>query len=164
MDVDLVPAVATPPSNNPPFAPIVISDVAPLSLSDPDIATSPQQPESPIAQTESPEDPADFSGAVAVEGTFDIKGVHGSFINKTTVRYWKGIPGGEKWISMVRSYIDLERMIPTDAVRDSLFNSVVIINLFPVVAFISLYKTTAARGSKLVERPKVLEEGYTHGQ
>jgi hypothetical protein len=33
---------------------------------------------------------------------------------KTTVQYWEGIPGGEKWIKMVQGYIDLERLPTTN--------------------------------------------------
>ena len=134
MDVDPIPTVTNPPSNAPPYA----FDTAPettLSPSlDPNLATDesrsdlhtgslslpdpgplplcdvPQQPCSLTTQAKLPVAFTQLLAAVVVEGTFDIKGIHGKFINKTTAWYWKDIRGGDKWISMLRSYIDLERM------------------------------------------------------
>ena len=47
---------------------------------------------------------------VTAESSFNIVGVHGDFITTALVQYWGGILGGEKWIKMVQSYLDLERM------------------------------------------------------
>ena len=109
----------------------------PLNPSPPSHHNTPQQPNSPTTQAEPPTAFTRLPAAVAVEGTFDIKGVHGKFINKTTARYWKGIPGGEKWICMVRSYINFERIVPTVAVRDSACTSVVATDLFSSRFFVS---------------------------
>ena len=61
--------------------------------------------------------------ATAVEGTFDIKGVHGKFITAATIQFWENILGGEKWIKMVQSYLDLERMPPTKNVCNNLLSA-----------------------------------------
>lgn len=55
--------------------------------------------------------------APAVEGAFDRDGVHGDFITAVTIKYWESILGGEKWIKMVQSYLNLKRM-PLNTVRD----------------------------------------------
>ena len=54
--------------------------------------------------------------ASAGGSALDPTGVHGDFISKDTCAYWESVPGGEKWIEMVKSYLALEAMAPTKAV------------------------------------------------
>lgn len=115
----------------------------------------------PPTQTESAAVSSQPSAAVPIKGAFNIKGVHGGFINKATVQYWNSIPGGEKWVNMVQAYIDLERMPPTNAVCHTLFlDSVSIIDLYPG-ASAPLPRVPAMRGRELVEKPKILKEACT---
>lgn len=52
----------------------------------------------------------------AGHGAFDLAGVHGDFISECTRVHWESVPGGEKWVEMVKSYLILETMVPTKVV------------------------------------------------
>jgi hypothetical protein len=71
------------------------------------------------SQTESPIPPRSSTptpGAVlappllvcAESGAFDLTGVHGGFISKDTRIYWESVPGGARWVELVKSYLKLE--------------------------------------------------------
>jgi hypothetical protein len=95
------------------------NDLSPPAPNLPPSRDGPQQPllDSSADQAESPAAFIQLPAVVTVKGTFDIEGVHGDFISKTTVQYLEGIPGGAKWINMVRSYTDLERLPLINTVR-----------------------------------------------
>ena len=52
----------------------------------------------------------------AENGAFDLAGVRGDFIFERTCMHWESVPGGEKWVEMVKSYLILEMMVPTKVV------------------------------------------------
>ena len=54
--------------------------------------------------------------ACAGSGSFDPVNVHGDFISKDTCVYWESVPGGEKWFSLVKSYLELEALPPIKGV------------------------------------------------
>ena len=85
----------------------------------PDNEPNQQPPDSLAVEGESLGALGQFPAVVAVETAFNIEGVHGTFISKATIKYWENILGGRKWIQMVQSYLDLERMPPTDSVCDA---------------------------------------------
>ena len=55
--------------------------------------------------------------ASARKGALDPTGILGGFISENTCAYWGSVPGGEKLIAMVRSYIELQTMPPLKNVR-----------------------------------------------
>ena len=140
MDVDPVHTVTNSSSNIPPHVPNTAPETTPSPPLDPDLVADesgtdlstggpslpdpsppsprdvPQQPSSLATQAKLPS--ASTQLPAAVKSTFDVKGVHGRFITKTTARYWKDVRGGKKWISMLQSYIDLERMPKANIIRD----------------------------------------------
>lgn len=141
MDVDHVPTVTVLPSDNPPYVPNLATETVLSPPLDPDLITNefgtdlntdgsslpdsnppslntPQQPNSPTTQTKFSLVFTQPPAAVVVKVTLDIKGVYGRFINKAVVRYWKDVPGSEKWISMLQSYINLEWMPQTNTICD----------------------------------------------
>ena len=48
----------------------------------------------------------------AGNGAFNLTGVLGDFISECTCTYWESVPGGERWIAMVTSYLRLQTMPP----------------------------------------------------
>ena len=54
--------------------------------------------------------------ASAGNGTFDLTGVCGDPISESTRGYWESVPGGEKWVAMVKSYLELQKMPPSSRV------------------------------------------------
>lgn len=141
MDVDRVPAVTVLPLDNPPYVPDLATETTLSPPLDKDLITDefgtdlntdgsslpdpnhpslnvPQQPNFLTTRVKPPTVFTQPPATVAMNITLDIKGVHGKFINKAAIRYWKDIPGGGKWISMLRSYVDLERMPQTNTVHD----------------------------------------------
>lgn len=97
MNVDPVPTATIPPLCNGLETDLDTSTSPLPGLSPPSSPVAPQQSNSVTTRVV----PTQLPLAVATKGTFDIKGIHGTFVNKTTVRYWKDIPGGEKWVAMV---------------------------------------------------------------
>ena len=53
-------------------------------------------------------------------GTFDLTGIHGSFISEDTRAYLESVPGGEEWVSLVKSYLKLEAIPPLKGVSSRL--------------------------------------------
>jgi hypothetical protein len=47
------------------------------------------------------------------DGTFDLTGIPSDFISESTRAYWESVPGGEKWVAMVKSYLVLQTMPPS---------------------------------------------------
>ena len=90
----------------PPFSKGLSPDPPPIHLS-PDIFTS-LQPNTPTPIT-TPTQPLLTS---AQSGAFDLTGISGDFISESTCIHWESIPGGEKWVEMVKSYLRLEAMVP----------------------------------------------------
>ena len=52
----------------------------------------------------------------ARNGAFNLTGVRGDFISEDTREYWESVPGGDKWVEMVTSYLMLETMVPLKSV------------------------------------------------
>ena len=53
----------------------------------------------------------------AGNGAFDLTGIPGDFIPESIRTYWESVPGGEKWVEMVKSYLTLQTMPPSKDVR-----------------------------------------------
>ena len=53
----------------------------------------------------------------AGNGTFDLTGVSGDLVSESTCKYREMVPGGEKWVAMVRSYLVLQSMPPLKAIH-----------------------------------------------
>ena len=54
---------------------------------------------------------------------FDLTGVRGNFISEDTCTYWGSVPGGTEWVTLVRSYLELEAIPPTKGVSLVLSNA-----------------------------------------
>ena len=65
---------------------------------------------SPCSATPAKTPLAQPSLASAGNNAFDLTGVCGDFISKSTREYWESVPGGEKWVAMVKSYLVLQTM------------------------------------------------------
>ena len=52
----------------------------------------------------------------AGNGAFSLTGVLGDFISERTRMYWESVPGGEKWATMVKSYLILQTILPSNDV------------------------------------------------
>lgn len=59
----------------------------------------------------------------AKSGTFDSASVHGDFISKDTCAYWESVPGGAKWIELVKNYLKLEAIPPIKSVSPTLIHT-----------------------------------------
>ena len=55
----------------------------------------------------------------AGNGAFNLTGVLGDFISESIRAYWESVPGGEKWVAMVKSYLILQTILPSRDVRAS---------------------------------------------
>jgi hypothetical protein len=53
----------------------------------------------------------------AGNGAFDLTSVLGDFISESVRTYWESVPGGEKWVAMVQSYLLLQTIPPSKDVR-----------------------------------------------
>lgn len=53
----------------------------------------------------------------AGNGTFNLTGVIGDYISESTRTFWESVPGGEKWVAMVKSYLELQTIPPSKGVR-----------------------------------------------
>jgi hypothetical protein len=88
---------------------------------DPDQPPIPSPPRSNILTPKTiPTQPLSPS---ARNSAFDLTGVRGDFILEDTRVYWESVPGGEKWVKMVTSYLMLETMAPLKSVRTVLLYS-----------------------------------------
>jgi len=54
--------------------------------------------------------------STAGRGAFEPDGTCEDFINEAVVAYWEVVPGGVKWIEMVRSYLTLTQRLPAKGV------------------------------------------------
>ena len=95
---DLGPDLPSVPSPPPP---------SPSRSSTPTPETAPIQPPSPTARND----------------VYDLTGVRGDFIIEDTRVYWESVPGGEKWVEMVTSYLMLETIAPLKSVSPVLLFS-----------------------------------------
>lgn len=55
----------------------------------------------------------------AEKNVFNMTGILRDFISEYTLAYWESVPGGEKWVAMVRSYLRLQTMSPFKQVSNS---------------------------------------------
>ena len=56
----------------------------------------------------------------AGSGVFNLTGVFGDFISEGTRVYWESVPGGEKWVALVKNYLELEAIPPLKGVSSRL--------------------------------------------
>ena len=69
----------------------------------------------------------------AGDGTLSLTGILGDFISQDTLAYWETVPGGGKWVAMVKNYLMLQTM-PTSkdvctVLHPILFNTLILCNL-----------------------------------
>lgn len=107
----------------------------PPSFRDDADSNPPPAPSPPAhSQTESPVPPCSGTPApgtilappllaCAGSGMFDLAGVHGDFISKDTCVYWESVPGGAKWIELVKNYLKLEAISPIKGVSSTLIHT-----------------------------------------
>jgi hypothetical protein len=123
------PAESVPPQTSPPFHDDPGCD-SPAALS-----SSARPPaESPLPSRPSTPTPGTLLSPPllgnAGSDVFDLTGVNGDFISKDTCVHWESVPGGEKWVALVRSYLKLEAITPIKGVsrviRHSIYNKLTV--------------------------------------
>ena len=52
----------------------------------------------------------------AGDGVFNLTADCGDFVSEDICAYWESVPGGEKWVEMVKGYLALEAIPSTKGV------------------------------------------------
>ena len=133
-DVSEVPPAPSPPPDNldppshspPPIHPPYEAPIPPHS-------DNVQTPRTTLTQLPLPS---------AGDSPFDLTGVLGDFISESIRAYWESVPGGVKWVEMVKSYLELQTLPPSKGVR-----------ALPVLFFHSKLTNTSSNFSDFQQLP-----------